>query len=145
MDKTRQSSLITFFKSRNSEKYVELNPEQARELSMPKERSEGQTVPDGMPQLAALLIPPVQHHHRHLHQLVGLLANQTQWEREVGSWGGGGSASTNKVLGVGAICSSRTSKRTVPVKNLDTPTHSRVFLYFYSFLHCRIIVNTSKL
>lgn len=49
MDKTRQSSLITFFKSRNSEKYVELNPEQARELSMPKERSEGQTVPDGMP------------------------------------------------------------------------------------------------
>ena len=26
-----------------------------------------------------------------------------------------------------------------------TPTHSRVFLYFYYFLHCRIIVKTSKL
>jgi hypothetical protein len=34
---------------------------------------------------------------------------------------------------------------TVPVKRLDTPTHSRVFLYFYYFLHCTIIVKTSKL
>ena len=34
---------------------------------------------------------------------------------------------------------------TVPVKSLDTPTHSRVFLYFYYFLHCTIIVKTSKL
>jgi hypothetical protein len=25
---------------------------------------------------------------------------------------------------------------TVPVKSLDTPTHSRVFLYFYYFLLC---------
>jgi hypothetical protein len=33
---------------------------------------------------------------------------------------------------------------TVPVKSLDTPTHSRVFLYFYYFIHCRIIVKTSK-
>ena len=32
----------------------------------------------------------------------------------------------------------------VPVKSLDTPTHSRVFLYFDYFLHCRIIVKTSK-
>ena len=32
-----------------------------------------------------------------------------------------------------------------PVKSLDTPTHSRVFLYVYYFLHCRIIVKTSKL
>ncbi|CAB1347760.1 unnamed protein product, partial [Coregonus sp. 'balchen'] len=31
---------------------------------------------------------------------------------------------------------------TVPVKGLDTPTHSRVFLYFYCFLHCGIIVKT---
>ena len=30
-------------------------------------------------------------------------------------------------------------KYTVP----DTPTHSRVFLDFYYFLHCRIIVKTS--
>ena len=35
-------------------------------------------------------------------------------------------------------------RHTVPVKSLDTPTHSRVFLYFYYFLHCRIIVKTSK-
>uniref|UniRef100_A0A674DS39 Uncharacterized protein n=1 Tax=Salmo trutta TaxID=8032 RepID=A0A674DS39_SALTR len=34
---------------------------------------------------------------------------------------------------------------TVPVKSLDTPTHSRVFLYFDYFLHCRTIVKTSKL
>uniref|UniRef100_A0A8C7CQ39 Phosphatidylinositol-4-phosphate 5-kinase type 1 gamma n=1 Tax=Oncorhynchus kisutch TaxID=8019 RepID=A0A8C7CQ39_ONCKI len=33
---------------------------------------------------------------------------------------------------------------TIPVKSLDTPTHSRVFLYFYYFLHCRIIVKTSN-
>ena len=35
-------------------------------------------------------------------------------------------------------------KHTVPFKILDTPTHSRVFIYFYNFLHCRIIVNTSN-
>ncbi|CAB1351332.1 unnamed protein product [Coregonus sp. 'balchen'] len=34
---------------------------------------------------------------------------------------------------------------TVPVKSLDTPTHSRVFIYFYYFLHCRIIAKTSTL
>ena len=34
---------------------------------------------------------------------------------------------------------------TGPVKSVDTPTHSRFFLYFYYFLHCRIIVETSKL
>ena len=34
---------------------------------------------------------------------------------------------------------------TVPVKSLDTPTHSRFFHYFYYFLHFRIIVKTSKL
>jgi hypothetical protein len=28
---------------------------------------------------------------------------------------------------------------TVAVKSLDTPTHSRVFIYLYYFLHCRII------
>jgi hypothetical protein len=28
---------------------------------------------------------------------------------------------------------------------LDTTTHSRVFLYFYYFPHCRIILKTSKL
>ena len=33
----------------------------------------------------------------------------------------------------------------VPVNSLDTPTPSRVFLYLYYFLHCRIIVKTSKL
>jgi hypothetical protein len=34
---------------------------------------------------------------------------------------------------------------TVPVKSLDTPTHSRAFLYIVLFvLHCRIIVKTSK-
>ncbi|CDQ98591.1 unnamed protein product [Oncorhynchus mykiss] len=33
----------------------------------------------------------------------------------------------------------------LPVKSVDTPTHSRVFLYFLYFLHCRIIVKTSKL
>ena len=33
----------------------------------------------------------------------------------------------------------------VPVKSMDTPTHSRVFLYLNYFLHCRIIVKTSKL
>ena len=37
------------------------------------------------------------------------------------------------------------STRTVPVKSLDTLNYSRVFLYFYYFLHCRIIVKTSKL
>ena len=36
-------------------------------------------------------------------------------------------------------------RHAVPVKSLDTPTHSRVFLYFKYFLHCRIIVKTSKL
>ena len=30
-------------------------------------------------------------------------------------------------------------------KGLDKPIHSRVFLYFYYFLHCRIIVKLSKL
>jgi hypothetical protein len=34
---------------------------------------------------------------------------------------------------------------TVPVKSLDTPTHSRVFIYFYYFIHCRTIMKTSKL
>jgi hypothetical protein len=34
---------------------------------------------------------------------------------------------------------------TVPVKSLDTPTHSRVFLYFHYLLHCIIIVKTSNL
>uniref|UniRef100_A0A8C8EW57 exodeoxyribonuclease III n=1 Tax=Oncorhynchus tshawytscha TaxID=74940 RepID=A0A8C8EW57_ONCTS len=34
---------------------------------------------------------------------------------------------------------------TLPVKSLDTPTHSRVFLYLYYFLHYRIIVKTSNL
>ena len=29
-------------------------------------------------------------------------------------------------------------------KKLDTPTNSRVFLYFHYFLHCRLIVNTSN-
>ena len=33
---------------------------------------------------------------------------------------------------------------TVPVKSLDTPAHSRVFLYLYYFLHCRIIAKTSN-
>ena len=40
---------------------------------------------------------------------------------------------------------SMTYPYTIPVKSLDTPTHSRVFLYLYYFLHCRIIVKTSKL
>jgi hypothetical protein len=31
------------------------------------------------------------------------------------------------------------------VQYLDTPTHSRVFPYFYYLLNCRIIVKTSKL
>ena len=35
-------------------------------------------------------------------------------------------------------------KYTVPVKRLDTPTHSRVFLYFYYFLHCGIIAKEIK-
>ena len=34
---------------------------------------------------------------------------------------------------------------TVPVKSLDTPTHSMFFLYLYYFLHGRIAVKTSKL
>jgi hypothetical protein len=35
---------------------------------------------------------------------------------------------------------------TVPVQSLYTPTQSRVFLYFYYFLHCIIIIaKTSKL
>jgi hypothetical protein len=29
------------------------------------------------------------------------------------------------------------TENTVPVKSLDTPTHSRVFLYFIYFLHCQ--------
>ena len=33
---------------------------------------------------------------------------------------------------------------TVPVKSLDTPTHSRAFLYLYYFLRCRIKMKTSK-
>ena len=33
----------------------------------------------------------------------------------------------------------------MPVKSLDTSTHSRVFLYLYYFLHCRIIVKTLNL
>ena len=32
---------------------------------------------------------------------------------------------------------------TVPVKCLDTPNHSRVFLYFYFFLHCRRSCNAA--
>ena len=35
-------------------------------------------------------------------------------------------------------------ENTVPVESLDTPTHSRAFLYFHYFLHCRIIMKTSK-
>ena len=34
---------------------------------------------------------------------------------------------------------------TVPVKSLDSPTHSMVFLYFYYFLHSKIMEKTSKL
>ena len=34
---------------------------------------------------------------------------------------------------------------TLPVKSLDTPTHTRVFLYLSYFLHCIIIVKSSKL
>ena len=34
---------------------------------------------------------------------------------------------------------------TVQAKSLDTPTQSRVFLYFYYYLHCRKILKTSKL
>ena len=33
----------------------------------------------------------------------------------------------------------------LPVKHFRTPTNSRVFLYFYNFLHCRKIVKISKL
>uniref|UniRef100_A0A4W5JVY4 Uncharacterized protein n=1 Tax=Hucho hucho TaxID=62062 RepID=A0A4W5JVY4_9TELE len=33
----------------------------------------------------------------------------------------------------------------LPVKSFRTPTYSRGFLYFYYFLHCRIIAKTSKL
>ena len=40
-----------------------------------------------------------------------------------------------------SLCSCWT---TVPVKSLDTPTHSMVFLYFYYFLHCWITVKTSS-
>ena len=36
-------------------------------------------------------------------------------------------------------------RHTVLVKSLDTPSHSRVFLYFYYFLHCILIVKTSQL
>ena len=38
----------------------------------------------------------------------------------------------------------KTHSYTVPVKSLDTPNHSRVFLYLDYFLHCRIIEKTSK-
>ena len=38
-----------------------------------------------------------------------------------------------------------TQPYTLPVKSLDTHTHSRVFLYFYYVLQCVIIVKTSKL
>lgn len=34
---------------------------------------------------------------------------------------------------------------TVPVRSLDTPTHSYVRLYFDYFLYCRAILKTSKL
>jgi hypothetical protein len=34
---------------------------------------------------------------------------------------------------------------TVPVKSLESVTHSRIFLYFYYCLHCKIIFKTSKL
>ena len=37
------------------------------------------------------------------------------------------------------------SAYTVAVTGMDTPTHSRVFLYFDYFLHCRIIAKTSQL
>ena len=40
------------------------------------------------------------------------------------------------------IDSFRATVHTEPVKGLDTPTHSRVFLHFYYFLHCRITVKT---
>ena len=46
------------------------------------------------------------------------------------------------------FCFCRTERRpphAPRVKSLNTPTHSRVFLYFYYFLHCRLIVKTSKL
>jgi hypothetical protein len=33
----------------------------------------------------------------------------------------------------------------LPVRRLDTPTHPWGFLYFHYFLHCRIIVKTSKI
>ena len=36
----------------------------------------------------------------------------------------------------------------IPVKSLDTPAHSKVFLYFFTivyYFHCRIILKTSKL
>jgi hypothetical protein len=53
----------------------------------------------------------------------------------------GTNPSSNKAWGKYMI----SSIHTVPVKSLDTPTHSRVFLYFYYFLHCRITVKLSKL
>ena len=34
---------------------------------------------------------------------------------------------------------------TAPVKRWDKPNHSKVFLYLYYFLHCRIIAKISKL
>ena len=43
------------------------------------------------------------------------------------------------------LSSCRVTGGTLPVKSLDTPTHSRVFLCFYYFLHCRIKVKTSHL
>ena len=39
----------------------------------------------------------------------------------------------------------RRTSGTLPVKHFRSPTHSRVFLYFYYFLHCRIRVKISKL
>ena len=56
---------------------------------------------------------------------------------------------TNFAEDVFTVTSELMMKTTVPVKSMDTPTHSRIFLNFYYFLHCRIIiiiiVKTSKL
>ena len=49
-----------------------------------------------------------------------------------------------KQVGCKVIFSYDSISYTVPVKNLDTPTHSRVFLYFDYFIHCIIIVKTSN-
>ena len=44
-----------------------------------------------------------------------------------------------------SMSSVKSLRYTISVKSLDTHTHSTVFLYFYYFLHCRIIVKTSTL